>query len=139
MIALEDLKGMTEQEVKTHIVEQYSGVEDSWDSPTPEQQAYVSDQLDSLDVLIAYESVGSWGCDSSSFFLFRNKETGKLYELHASHCSCYGFEGQFSLEESVVEALRYRASNGHVFGTGGYDDNEDGNTKAVNEYVLNEL
>lgn len=138
MLALEDLKGLTEEQVKDHIVADYSGAK-QYDSPAPDQLLSTKNQLEVLDVLIAYESVGDWGCDSSSFFLFKNKETGVLYELNGSHCSCYGFEGQFQLEQTEAVALKYRAENGRLFYEGGYDNNADDNLKAVNEYILNEL
>lgn len=124
MLALGDFKGWSEDKVKEHLVKDYEAL--------PEQ-------LKDLEVLIAYESVGSWGCDSSSFFLFKNRETGVLFENHGSHCSCYGFEGQFTPEETGVEALKFRvnqSSHGSVFYAGGYDNDEDGNYKAVNECIL---
>lgn len=33
---------------------------------------------------------------------------GKLYEFFGSHCSCYGLEGQFFLEEVTLEALEFK-------------------------------
>ena len=124
MLLLEDLKSMSEDEVRAHLMGEY-------EAP--------SDLVNKLDILIAYESVGSWGCDSSSFFLVKDKETGVLYEVHGSHCSCYGFEGQFTLEETSVDALKFRVKEskyGSVFYTGGYDRDEETNYKAVNDYIL---
>jgi hypothetical protein len=123
MLLLEDLKGMSEAEVKAHLVNEYEA-----------ELGIVND----LEVLIGYESVGSWGCDSSSFFLLRDKD-GKLFEVHGSHCSCYGFEGQFNLEETTIEALKFRINesyNHSVFYTGGYDDHEKENIKAATYYIL---
>ena len=123
MLLLEDLKGLSEAEVKAHLVREYEAN---------------SDVVNDLEIVIGYESVGSWGCDSSSFFLLKDK-AGKLFEVHGSHCSCYGFEGQFDLEETYVEALKFRVDEskyGSVFHTGGYDTDSDGNTKAVNDYIL---
>jgi hypothetical protein len=132
MLALEDLKGMTEFQVKQHLELDYSG-----EGVTV---GGVSKALENLEVLIAYESVGSWGCDSSSFFLFKDG-AGKLYELHGSHCSCYGFEGQFRLEESDAEALKIRASGSRYgfFTTGGYDDDRDSNIDAAKKYIIENL
>jgi hypothetical protein len=122
MLLLEDLRSMSEDEVRSHLIGEY-------EAP--------SDLVNELDILIAYESVGSWGCDSSSFFLLKNKETGVLYETHGSHCSCYGFEGQFNLEETSVEALKFRVENAKsVFYVGGYDNNDEENIKAVHDYIL---
>ena len=36
----------------------------------------------------------------------------KLYEVNASHSSCDGLEGQFQPEETTVEALQFRLSEG---------------------------
>lgn len=124
MLVLEDLKEMSEDEVKTHLIYEYSAD---------------SEKLDKFEILIAYESVGSWGCDSSSFFLLRDKETQELFEIHGSHCSCYGFENQFTPESTTIEALKHRVNEsnyGSVFYTGGYDNDVEGNFKAVNDYIL---
>lgn len=122
MLLLEDLKELSEAEVKAHLIREYEAN---------------SDVLNDLDIVIGYESVGSWGCDSSSFFLLKDKD-GKLFEVHGSHCSCYGFEGQFTLEETSVDALKFRMKEGKfgsVFYTGGYDNDSDSNMKAVNDYI----
>ena len=104
MLALEDLKGYTQEQVKEHLINEYTAN---------------CELVQDLEVLIAYESVGSWGCDSSSFFLLKDKE-GKLYEVHGSHCSCFGFEDQFTLQESSIEALKFRVDRAEsVFYTGG--------------------
>ena len=114
---LEDLAGLTQEGAYKHISESY-------EVPIKEVRKY--------QVLIAYESVGSWGCDSSSWFLLRNKEDGKLYETHGGHCSCYGFEGQFEPEETTVEYLQ---SPNFYFSCGGYDDNKDSNRDKVKAYI----
>jgi hypothetical protein len=128
MLVLEDLKGKTEIEIKDHLKSHYSGDEISTES--------VAKLLENLEVLIAYESVGKWGCDSTSFFVFKDKD-GNLYEMHGSHCSCYGFEDQFKLEETESKALWYRMNESKrgVFRTGGYDYNEDKNIAKVHKYI----
>lgn len=40
---------------------------------------------------------------------------GKLYEVHGSHCSCNGLEGQWSEEETTVAALRIRGYPGRDY------------------------
>ena len=132
MLALEDLKGMTEFQVKKHLELGYTG--------EGVNISEVATLLEDMDILIAYESVGSWGCDSTSFFLFKDK-AGKLYEMHGSHCSCYGFEGQFRLEESDAEALKTRASGSKYgfFTTGGYDDDRDSNIDEAKKYIIENL
>lgn len=132
MLVLEDLKGKTEMEIKEHLIRYYSD--------EGSNGAKVKNALEDLTVLIAYESVGSWGCDSTSFFLFKDSK-GKLYELHGSHCSCYGFEGQFRLEKTERQALMYRVNDKRsgVFCAGGYDFNEAKNHRKVHEYIKENL
>lgn len=102
-LALEDLKDWESKAVLAHFEAEYTA--------TPEQ-------LKDLEVLVAYESVVSWGCDSSSWFLLRNTETGQLFEVSGSHCSCFGFEDQFKPEPTTVEYLK---SEKFSFSCGGYD------------------
>ncbi len=41
----------------------------------------------------------------SSYVLFEGID-GKLYEVYGSHCSCYGLEDQWSIEETTVESFQ---------------------------------
>lgn len=41
----------------------------------------------------------------SAYVLFEGID-GKLYEVYGSHCSCYGLEDQWSIEETTVEAFQ---------------------------------
>lgn len=43
--------------------------------------------------------------EGNASFLLIETSTGKFFEIHGSHCSCYGFEGQFSPEECPIEYL----------------------------------
>jgi len=114
---LEDLATYTQEDVYKHI-------SDNYEVPLSEVKKY--------QVLVAYESVGSWGCDSSSWFLLRDRKSGNLYETHGSHCSCYGFEGQFEPEETTVEYLQ---SDKFYLSCGGYDNDRDGNIAKVKSYI----
>lgn len=87
-------------------------IEEFWQVPKAD--------LKGIRLLVAYESVGDYGCDSSGFYVFRKGR--KLYEVHGSHCSCYGFEGQWNPEET---SLAYFRSDKFHFSTGG-DDSEGG-------------
>lgn len=118
---LEDLKDYTEEQVRLHLKQDYDSSHE---------------EVDRFDILIAYESVGDWGCDSSSFFLLRDKETNELYENHGSHCSCYGFEGQFTPEKTSLEYLK---SDKFYFCTGGYDSSDRENKRVVKEYIAKYL
>ncbi|HDR7355898.1 TPA: hypothetical protein QCX97_005794 [Bacillus wiedmannii] len=117
LLVLEDLKDMSEEEVREHIVEEYEASKE---------------EVEQYDILIAYESYGMCGCDSSSFFLLKHKQTGQLFENHGSHCSCFGFEEQFEPEETTLEYLK----SGHFgFLTGGYDEDSIINRDKVMRYI----
>jgi hypothetical protein len=62
-----------------------------------------------VEVLFAYYDGG--GYDGTAFVLFR--KDGKLYEVHGSHCSCYGLEDQWEPEECTVESLT--KTTPHIF------------------------
>lgn len=114
---IEDLEGLTDEDVRNHIVDSYE---------------VARELVDMFDILIAYESVGNYGCDSSSFFLLRDRKTGTLFENHGSHCSCYGFEGQWGPEETTVEYLK---SDKFYFSNGGYDGDPESNRLRVLEFI----
>jgi hypothetical protein len=118
LLCLADLAGMTQEELRDHVRSSYE----------------TNDDLENIVFLIAYESVGSWGCDSSSFFLMYKKDDGNLYENRGSHCSCYGFEGQWEPEETSVD---YLESANFDFWPGGYDYQSDANRTAVMRYINN--
>lgn len=86
---LGDLSGYTEEGITEHFITVY--------------QAGAS-EVAKYQVLIAGEWEDSY--DGHSYFLLKDKETGRLYEVHGSHCSCYGFEGQFEPEEASIEYLK---------------------------------
>ena len=127
--------------MKANLITCYSGTSSHHDYGEINESDILESRkkLENMEILIAYESVGSWGCDSSSYFLLRDKITKKLYECYGSHCSCYGFEGQLDLEETTEEALKFRTSiAGNLFYTGGYDSNSHDNLiKAKNH--INEI
>lgn len=137
MLALEDLKEMSEAEVKEHIATGYGhgrgGGFDS-DGISDADTVTARDTLAGFDVLVAYESVGDYGCDSSSWFLLRERGTGKLVEFSGSHCSCFGFEGQFDPEETTLD---YLSSDKFYVGIGGYDEKGPENEAAIKNHIAN--
>lgn len=68
------------------------------------------------------------GCYEGSAFVLFSRD-GKLYEVNGSHCSCYGLETQFDPEETSVEALEHRLTNGYF-----YVNDKDGIAAAVRKY-----
>ena len=101
MIALEDFEGMDEREVWDHVI-------NGWGCPPLDEKRF--------DIVVAYESVGDYGCDSSGYFLLREKDGGTFYEVEGSHCSCYGFEDQWEPGQTSLGALKMR----NYIGAGGY-------------------
>ena len=140
---LANLEDFTNEQVLEHLATEYSGTSSgdySYGDIIEEDITEAKEFLKGKTVLIAYESVGDYGCDSSSFFLLKDDASGQLHEIHGSHCSCYGFEGQLDLEQTSVEALRYRVSEGEgLFYCGGYDNESENNLKLANSYVLKDL
>jgi hypothetical protein len=53
------------------------------------------------------------GLNANAFVLFKH-QSGKLFEVNAAHCSCYGLEGQFIPDETTITALKYRIENGKL-------------------------
>jgi len=65
---------------------------------------------DEFNVNILLASYGYENYSGDAFVLF--EKDGKLYEVNAAHCSCYGLEDQWSPEETSVEALEFRLNEG---------------------------
>lgn len=63
-----------------------------------------------IKILFAYYTYEEYSGDA--FVLYYDKTTKKLYEVHGSHCSCFGLEGQWSPEECSLEGLQYRLEKG---------------------------
>ena len=133
MIALADLSSFSESEIIEHLVNNYSRTADSSDDEYYNHKEESSKKLDGMSVILAYESVSDSREYAKSFFLLKRNCDGALFEVHGSHCSCYGFEGQLDLEETIPAALKYRAINGHLLG--GFDEFEK-DEKIIKDYIL---
>lgn len=131
---LGDLAGKSESEVKDHIAENYAGDVSGFDygNPTDAEKSALRTELENFDILVAYESVGDFGYDSASYFLVRDRSSKALHEVRGGHCSCYGFEGQWSLEEVQRDYLR---SDKFYLGSGGYGDSAVAHTAAVKAFL----
>jgi len=116
---LEDYKGKTKIELISSLIEDFE---------------VKREVIERFHILIAYKSVGSYGCDSSAWILLKNKKTKELFEVNASHCSCYGFEGQFEPEETNLDYLKSDKFNFRNK-QGGYDENGDKNGEALAEFI----
>lgn len=63
------------------------------------------------EILFAYYGYGSY-CGIAEVLFQRN---GKLYEVRASHCSCYGLEGRWYPDEVTWDQLAMRPDHGTYF------------------------
>lgn len=68
------------------------------------------------DINILFASYGYENYSGDAWVLL--EKDSKLYEVHGSHCSCYGLENQWKEEEVVLKELENRLVNG----TFGQDD-----------------
>lgn len=134
MLALADLKDYSEEQIKNHLAENYKGTPENYSGvPVGEfvSSEQIEEELKNEKILVAYESVGNWGCGSSSFFLIQRVDDS-LFEIHGSHCSCFGMEGQFVPQESEWS---YLVSNHFSFSCGGYDDDDVKHKKQVKHHI----
>ncbi len=76
------------------------------------------------NINILFASYGQDNYSGEAFVLF--EQDGKLYEVNAGHCSCYGLENQWTPEETNIEALKHRLINGNM-GRDNYSGNEYAN------------
>ena len=83
-----------------------------------EQSVFAAFQLSDLDtaeVELLYAGYDCYRYEGQAFVLFR--ERGKLYEVNASHCSCYGLEDGWRPEETTLKDMRFRLENGRAMFT----------------------
>lgn len=86
---------------------------DEWDSEEDLLRDFEISKADLEGVEILLASYSYYGYEGDSYVLFR--KDGKLYENHASHCSCYGLENQWEPEETYKESILHRVENGTWF------------------------
>lgn len=65
---------------------------------------------------ILFAAYKSEAYEGSALVVFM--KDGKLYEVHGSHCSCYGLENQWDPEETSMEALKIRDFSYYGFNGG---------------------
>lgn len=119
---------------KIGVVSEFEGIYitkkefESIECPYPNNEYYKEEkqrlkeklkEWDKINILFA--SYGSDNYCGDAFVLFEKE--GKLYEVNAGHCSCYGLEEQFSPEETTLESLRQRLIDGKM-GKDDYVGNE---------------
>jgi hypothetical protein len=79
-----------------------------------------------VNILFAwYDSDSPWSYSGAAFLLF--KKDGEYYTVDGSHCSCYGFEGQWTPVRVTLDYLKQQL----VLGLGIIDETDYYNTKLV--------
>lgn len=89
-----------------------------FDNKKDVENAFRSGSLDLCHILLASYEYGDYCGDAFVLFV----ENGRLYEVHGSHCSCYGLEDQWDPEETMFAALKHRIEHGNLSNLcGGYE------------------
>lgn len=73
-----------------------------WFSETPSE-----DDLKYNVIAAEYEN-GNY--EGDAFVLL--EKNGQYFEVHGSHCSCFGLEDQWGLEETTIESIQHRIKEG---------------------------
>lgn len=85
------------------VANQWESIEYCRDERLSAHQQILRD-LQGATVLLNYYTYESY---SGSAMVLYEKD-GKLFEVNGGHCSCHGLEGQWSPEETTLEALYMR-------------------------------
>jgi len=85
-------------------------IKEFFDDPAWQSMHVYNGELDDIEILFASYTYECY--EGDAFVLFR--KDGKLFEVNAGHCSCYGLEGQWDPEETTKEALMYRITEGNL-------------------------
>lgn len=93
MLGLGDFDGVTEDDLRARIAQEYE---------------VARAEVDGYAILAA--SGWSDGYEEGHWFLLRRLSDGALMENDSGHCSCYGFEGQWSPTEANAVAMLARKS-----------------------------
>lgn len=67
---------------------------------------------ESVEIIVAVYEQGSY--DGQAFVVFKGRDN-EFYEVNASHCSCYGLEGQWKPEGVVIKELLARPT--YIYGS----------------------
>lgn len=78
------------------------------DAANVESEFEEPNALQGAEVLFAIYATAPY--EGDAFVLFRRD--GVLYEVNASHCSCYGLEGQWEPEQASAKELHHRLTAG---------------------------
>jgi hypothetical protein len=92
---------------RIHGGQPYHGGFESRDDVAKQFETTLADDIQIILAGYVYEDYSG-----SAYVLFVQGD--KLYEVHGSHCSCYGLENQWDPEEVTVDELRHRVEKGNL-------------------------
>jgi hypothetical protein len=107
LLALNDYKDKTLDYIKTDMAMEFGGL--YGDGNSERANDWIESNLKDYNILIAMMNNG--GYDSSCYFLLMHKKTKTLYEVEASHCSCYGYEDCWDPIEASPDSILMRKYN----------------------------
>lgn len=82
-------------------------------------QEFAVEEAERKHIVFLFASYDTPDYEGYADVLYRDERDGKLYEVHGSHCSCYGLEECWAPEETTVVAVRYQLEHGKMYG--GYE------------------
>jgi NADPH:quinone reductase-like Zn-dependent oxidoreductase len=109
MLTLGKFAGQSEKFILNHLATKYAKGDISYEC-NPEEVEKLREELKRYRIIVAFESPPD-DYFEESFFLLQDKGTNILYENHAYHCSCMGWESQFNPEETTTTELLFRLKN----------------------------
>jgi hypothetical protein len=96
-------------------------IKDFWDAERYDFNSHrYNGEMDGVEWIFAYYSYENY--EGQSFVLF--KKNNQIQEVNASHCSCYGLEGQWKPEPSSFEVIKKRLEDDKYFGASYWGDGE---------------
>lgn len=64
--------------------------------------------LKGCEVVFAYYTYEDYSGDA--LVILRDPKDGTFYEVNGGHCSCYGLEGQWEMEETTLDVMLQRST-----------------------------
>lgn len=64
--------------------------------------------LKGCEIIFAYYTYEDYS--GEALVILRHPQTGVFYEVNGGHCSCYGLEEQWEMEETTLDAMLKRST-----------------------------
>jgi hypothetical protein len=92
-----------QENVMQVFFDQFDSVED-----VLSQFSITKSDLKGCEVVFAYYTYEDYSGDA--LVILRDPHDGKFYEVNGGHCSCYGLEGQWEMEETTMDVMMQRST-----------------------------